>query len=166
MSNYARITCVLALSACVLSAQPATSVTAAVQTTGMVGVADSQTAQLNLLNPGVPSPAAAAICIANVSFVDANGVVVKSGTLTVPPGQSRALDVRSDTDLSIVSGDRREIRALISIPGILPPAGSTSVVLSACKLIPTLEIFDTVTGRTLVTLGHVVDVSPVPATHP
>jgi hypothetical protein len=156
MSNYARFTCVLALSACALSAQ---AIPATVQTTGMIGVADAQTAQLNLLNPGVLPPAIGVICTAAVSFVDANGVVVKTGTLTVPPGQSKALAIRSDTDLSVVvAGDRREIRAVISIPAFFPPNATATAALGACKLIPTLEVLDTASGRTLVTLGHVVDV--------
>jgi hypothetical protein len=161
MSNYARFTCFLALSACALSAQVIPST---VQTTGMIGVADAQTAQLNLLNPGIQPPAVGVVCTAAVTFIDGNGVVVKTGTLTVPPGQSRSLAIRSDMDLNVVAaGDRREVRAVISIPGILPPTPTptATVVEPACKLVPTLEILDTVSGRTLVTLGHVVDVPAV-----
>ncbi len=163
MSNYARFTCVLALSACALSAQTV-PVPATVETTGMIGVADAQTAQLNLLNPGIQAPALGVVCTAAVSFIDANGVVVKTGTLTVPPGQSKALAIRSDIDLNVVAaGDRREIRAVISIPAILPPTPTptATAVAPACKLVPTLEILDTVSGRTLVTLGHVVEVPAV-----
>ena len=57
MLKYASLTCALMLSAVALSAQ-VTSVIPAVQTTGMVGLGDAQTAQLNLLNPGVEPPAA------------------------------------------------------------------------------------------------------------
>jgi hypothetical protein len=38
---------------------------------------------------------------------------------------------------------------------VLPPTGSTTAVAPACKLIGTLEIFNTVDGHTLVTLGTV-----------
>lgn len=168
MSKYVLLTMALALSAVALSAQ-AVPVSNTVQTTGMVGIADAQTAQLNLLNPGVLPPAVGAICSATVSFVDANGSVLKATSLAVPPGKSMPFDLRSDTDLQLVAGDRREIRATISIPAVFPPTATGSTPIApACKLIPTLEIFDTVSGRTLVTLGHVATIPSIvtPATTP
>jgi hypothetical protein len=131
----------------------------------MVGVADAQTAQLNLLNPGVLPPALGIICSASVAFLNANGTVLKSTVVTVPPGKSMPFDLRSDTDLKLVAGDRVEIRATISMPAFPPPPTAvttpspTPTTGVACKLIPTLEILDTSSGRTLVTLGHVVTVS-------
>jgi hypothetical protein len=130
----------------------------------MIGLADSQTAQLNLLNPGILPPALGIVCSATVAFVDANGTVLKSGVLSVLPGKAGAFDLR-DTDLKLVAGDRREIRATITIPAFPPPPTATSIPATAvaCKLIPTLELFDTQSGRTLVTLGHVTTV-PGPVT--
>lgn len=104
------------------------------------------------------------LCTAAVSFVDASGAVLKSATLTVVPGQSMSFTLRGDTDLSLVAGDRREIRATIGIPPFVP--GATTSSAPACKLIPTLEVFDTVSGRTLVVLGHVVTVPSVVAAAP
>lgn len=109
MLKYARWTCVLMLSAVVLSAQVNIPVPV-VQTTGMVGIADAQTAQLNLLNPGVEAPATGVICTAAVSFVDAAGTVLKTATVTAAPGTSTSFILRSDVDLQLVAGDRREIR--------------------------------------------------------
>jgi hypothetical protein len=161
MLNYVRLTCVLALSAAAACAQTA-PIPSSVLTTGMVGIADAQTAQLNLLNPGVLAPAVGGICNANVAFVDANGTALKTATLAVTPGKSLSFDLRSDTDLALVAGDRREIRATISLPGLVPPPTATGAaplpVTPGCKLIPTLELFDTVSGKTLVTLGHVTTV--------
>lgn len=119
MFKYAHLTCALALSAAALSAQVA-PVSTTVQTTGIVGIADAQTAQLNLLNPGVRSPAIGVICSAIVAFVDANGAVLKSTSLAVPPGKSLSFGLRSDADLQLLSGERREIRATISIPFCAP----------------------------------------------
>lgn len=48
MLKYLSLTCALTLSAVALRAQTA-PVSRTVQTTGMVGIADAQTAQLNLL---------------------------------------------------------------------------------------------------------------------
>jgi hypothetical protein len=162
MFNSVRLICALALSAVALSAQ-AIPIPTTVETTGMVGLADAQTAQLNLLNPGVLAPGIGVICTANAAFLDANGNVLKSATISVPPGKSMPLTLRSDTDLKLVAGDRVEIRATISFPPFVPPptAVSTTAATTPCKLIPTLEILDTPTGRTLVTLGHVTTITSV-----
>jgi hypothetical protein len=120
MLKYLRLTCLLTLSAFAVSAQ-AIPVSETVQASGMIGIADAQTAQLNLLNPGVLAPAVGAICTAAVSFVDASGAVLKSATLVVAPGKSMSFSLRSDTDLNLVAGDRREIRATIAIPVIVTP---------------------------------------------
>jgi hypothetical protein len=156
--HFARYTCVLALSALAVYAQgttPTPTPTTTLKTTGMIGIAVGQTAQLNLLNPGVVPSATAAgvICSAVVTFIDAGGNILKSATVTVPPGQSSPYDLHSDTDLNLAAGTRRDIRALIMIPAVPPPSGATAAT-PACQLIPTLEIFDNVTGRTLVALGH------------
>src|SRR5215469_16198313 len=98
------LTCVLALSAVTLSAQVA-PVLPDVRTTGMVGIGDAQTAQLNVLNPGVEAPALGIVCTAAVPFVDASGTVLKSATLTIAPGKSMPFVLRSDVDLSLVSGE-------------------------------------------------------------
>jgi hypothetical protein len=163
MLYYARLTCVLALTAVALSAQSVA--VGPVLTTGVIGLADAQTAQLNLLNPGVEAPAVGVICAAVVSFVAGDGTVLKtSPILNVIPGTSQAFDLRSDIDLKLLAGDRREIRATITFPPVATPTGATSSTptLIPCKLIPTLEIFDTVSGRTLVSLGYVEHVPAAP----
>jgi hypothetical protein len=147
----------LILATATLQAQPAS-----VLTTGIVGIADGQTAQINVLNPGVLAPALGVICSAAVEFVDDSGNVLKSASLMILPGQSKALQIRSDTDLGLtVAGDRKQIRAVIASPGFTPSAGA-----AACKLVPTLEILDTVTGRTQITLSGtsaIPGIVPVPA---
>jgi hypothetical protein len=161
MFKYVKSTCVLICGlAFSLSAQ-VTPGAQTVHTTGMVGIADSQTAQLNLLNAGVLPPAVGMICKAAVSFVDGSGTVLKSTTLTVIPGQSMSFSLRSDTDLALVAGDRREIRATISVPATATTSSTGTVLSPSCKLIPTLEMFDTVSGRTLVVLGHAAEVPSV-----
>lgn len=163
MSHYTRLTCVLALGAMALSAQVVTPPNS-VLTTAMVGIAEGQTARLNLLNPGVQPPAVGAICTAAVEYLDNTGAVLKTASVTVNPGKSAWVDLHSDTDLNLAVGDRREIRATITIPGILPPttaSGGTSTTATpvpACKVIPTLEIFDSLTGRTQAALGRAVTV--------
>lgn len=155
MSKLVHLTCAFALGAMALSAQTATPTLPIVKTTGMVGLADAQTAQLNLLNPGVAAPATGVVCTVGVSFVDASGTVIKSATLAVPPGKSMSFIVRSDVDLHLLAGDRRELRATISIPAVPPPSTATSTAPApSCDVIPTLEILDTVSGRSQVVLGR------------
>jgi hypothetical protein len=162
--NLHRLTYAFALSAMALSAQ---AVNPTVETTGMVGIADAQTAQLNLLNAGIQPPAMGLLCSAFVSFVDSTGKVLKSATLTIPPGQSMPFTLRSDKDLNlVVVGDRVEIRATVTTPGAVPVTTTSTSAVPACKLVPTLEILDTASGRTLVTLGHVVAVPPGPSVTP
>jgi hypothetical protein len=160
MLKHVRYWCALSATALVLSAQTA-SVGPGIRTFGMVGLAEGQTAQLNLLNPGVAAPAVGVICSAVVAFLDGNGTVLKTGSVSVAPGKSAAFDLRADADLALSVDQRRDIRATIMIPGPVPVASSAAPA-PACKLFPTLEIFDTVSGRTLVTLGHTEAISPTP----
>jgi hypothetical protein len=159
MLTYVRLTCVLALSAFALSAQTAAA-TPTVKTTAMIGLAQGETAQLNLLNPGVQSPAVGVLCTAAVTFFDAGGASLKTATVTVAPGTAGAVNLSADADLSVAVGARRDIRAQFSFPAIPTPAstGSTPIIPAPCSLIPTLEIFDSTTGRTLVSLGGAHDI--------
>jgi hypothetical protein len=148
MYSFAKLTCALALGAVALCAQ--TVSTLSVETTGMVGIAAGETVRLNLLNPGVLAPAVGATCTATVTYLGPEDGTLKTATVTVDPGKSQSVDLRSDMDLSLTAGDREQIRAQISTQ-------------NSCKLIPTLEIFDFITGRTQVVLGHTVAVPSVVA---
>ncbi len=82
--------------------------------------------------------------------------MLKSATVNVTPGTSQHLSIDSDADLALAVDTRKEIRATITIPPVPPPAAtSTTPVTPVCKLIGTLELFNTLDGRTLVTLGTV-----------
>lgn len=115
------------------------------QNLGMIGITAGQTARLNVLNPGLPAPAGtAAICSANLSFLDDQGKDLKDMAVSVIPGKSVSLDLNADKDLSpaLGAGARLEIRALVSTPA----SGSYC-------LVPTLEIIDNLTGKTTVALS-------------
>ena len=88
---------VCALAALGLSAQ-AIPVNQTTATSGMIGLAQGQTAQLNLLNPGVLPPATGVVCPAMVSFVNDQGTVLKSATITVLPGKSTSFSLFGDVD--------------------------------------------------------------------
>ena len=147
--------CVFALAASGLMAQAiSTTPTQAVGTTGMVGVAEGQFAHFNVLNPGVLPPATGVICSTLLSFVGADGTVLKTKVVSVLPGQSGYLDLLSDVDLNLAVGERKEIRATFTTPPVTPVASST-VVAAPCELIGTLEIIDSLTGKTQVVLGGI-----------
>jgi hypothetical protein len=159
MLTYVRLTCVLALSGLALSAQTV-AVAPKVKTTGVIGLAQGETAQLNLLNPGVQAPAAGVLCTAAVTFFDAAGATLKTATVSVAPRTAGAVNLSANTDLSIAAGARRDIRAQFTFPAVPAPAAtsSTPIIPVSCSLTSTLEIFDSVTGRTLVSLGGSHDV--------
>src|SRR5579875_2085474 len=104
--NFARYCCLFLAGAALSLAQA----------TGMVGIADSETARFNVLNPGAVAPALGVICSATISFLDANNSILKSAAVSLPPGKSAFLDLHSDTDLALSSGDRIQIRAIVSQP--------------------------------------------------
>ena len=152
MWNTLQRTCVYGLSifglAGAAAAQTASSaaVSPAFRTSGMVGLTVGQTARLNVMNPGTEGPIiAGASCAAVVSFVNASGVVVKSAPVNVMPGQSVPFNLDRDVDLASVTDFRVEVRATIQAPVPTPATPSTA---AACRLIPTLEVFNDDTGRT------------------
>lgn len=155
-SQLSLVSCVLAMAAASLHGQTVPP-PASVVTTGMIGMAASQTARLNLLNPGVQAPAVGVLCAASVAFEGDDGGVLKTAAVVVAPGKSVGTDLFSDIDLKLIAGERKEIRAVITIPAVVPPPGS-SAPASTCTLVPTLEIFNTVTGQTMVALGHAAEV--------
>lgn len=171
MFNFAQRICVFALAVAGLSVQvslhaqtvstPPLQVT---RTTGIVGIAEGQIAQLNALNPGVAAPAATGvICSGLLAFLGEDGKVLKSTTVSVAPGTSQPIVLDSIKDLALSVNERKEIRATITIPPFPPPSGSTaSPVTPVCKLIGTLEVFNGLDGHTQVTLGTAHEVpSPI-----
>jgi hypothetical protein len=124
----------------------------------MIGVTEGQIARLNALNPGVAAPAVGVVCSASLKFWDGQGTLLKSATVSVLPGKSGYLDLFGDKDLALIGDDRREIRATITIPPVVPPPTSTIPQPAPCTLIGTLEIIDAPTGKTeeVLGVGHVI----------
>lgn len=157
MFKLAQGICVFTIAATGLLAQT-TSTTPALdtRTSGIVGLAQGQTARFNVLNPGpaVPSTTTAVppVCVAALKYYDAAGALLKSSTVAVAPGTAGYLDLFSDVDLAIAVGLRREIRATVSVL-LVPAATPQATPEPVCKLIGTLEIFDALSGKTEVVLG-------------
>jgi hypothetical protein len=165
MSRMMYRICVFALSAAGAFAQTATTSPVVTYTTGMTGVAYGQTARWNVLNPGVQPPGIGAVCSAVISFLDSGGNVLKTTTVSVAPGTAAAPFDISSADLSIAAGTREEIRATITIPVIVPvsASGTSTSPIPSCKLIGTVEVFDSVTRITESQLGGFHEVPSAPA---
>jgi hypothetical protein len=115
----------------------------ALHTSGMVGLTAGQTVRLNVLNPGALAPAVATVCAAQLSFLNTEGKVLKTTSVTVPPGESMSFNLDRDVDL-IVSDVRVQVRAVIAYTS------------NTCALLPTLEVFNDDTGRTQFVVGRFV----------
>jgi hypothetical protein len=161
MHEFANRICVFALAAAALfvpalSAQ--TNIPATVtRTTGLVGLAEGQTAQLNALNPYDGGSS----CTGVIAFIADDGIVLKSKSVTVASGTGMHLTLDSVADLALAAGARRDIRGTITIAAAAPtstagsPATTTTTppVMAACRLIGTLEIYNTDNGHSQVTLA-------------
>ena len=101
-------------------------------------------------------------------YFDGAGTQLKTSTVTVAPGTVGYLDLFSDTDLALAIDQRKQIRVTVAVPVAAPTASSSIIktkVVPICRLIPTLEIFDEVTGKTSVVLGgfhHIADDTVTP----
>jgi hypothetical protein len=114
---------------------------------GMVGIADGQTARLNLANVSAPDDVLVPPpCRAQLQLLDADGNVLAQRRVSVAAGHAAFVDFRPSfvpTNLGDVLGPlRAEIRAAVDFAdGVFPPPCRAS-----------LEIFDNVTGRTQIAL--------------
>lgn len=168
MLSYAQRICVFVVATAGMYAQTAPNMPMTdTRTSGAVGIAEGQTARFNVLRP---DETATATCSAVLTYFDGAGTQLKTSTVTVAPGTAGHLDLFSDTDLALAADQRKPIRVTVAVPVATPPSASSSTTAKAvpvCRLIPTLEIFDEVAGRTSVVLGgfhHIADdtVTPTP----
>jgi hypothetical protein len=116
---------------------------------GMIGIADGETARLNVVNLGVPDPTTGVPpdpCRMRLQFVDAEGNVLASRGVAPEMGHSKFLDFTPSfipiNTIDAVAPLRAEIRAVLFTDNGIPPG--------PCRV--TLEIFDNATGRTQIAL--------------
>src|SRR6266487_2077562 len=119
---------------------------------GAVGLANLQTARLNVVSIGDPSIIPPGPCRIGLSFLDARGIIINdrngrpmSAQFDVSQGEAVFFDFSSR---SIIINGRVQFRALVTLP---PPPNDGSADPCA-NVIPTLEIFDQLTSRTLLLL--------------
>ncbi len=124
MFKHAQRICVFTLAVTGLFAQSVA--THETRTTGVVGIANGQTARFNVLNRGIAAPAVGVVCSAVLTYYDGKGAMLKQSTVTVLPGQIGSLDLFTDADLALAAVQRKQIRATVSVPLIPPPASAAA----------------------------------------
>jgi hypothetical protein len=111
------------------------------QNSSVVGITAGQTAKLNVLYPAIPAPLLQTMCSITVSIVDDQGGVLKTQNFQMIGGKSVSVSLNADTDLS--GTHSAQIHALTLTP-------ATSALGGYCEVLPSLDILDNVTGKTVV----------------
>ncbi len=129
--------------------------------TGMAGLASSQTAQLNVVNmsstPPTATAAAAPTCAVQLEFWDSQGKTIKSSQIAnLAPGAAGALQIKL-LDVTSAAG-RTDVRGVVRtnpVTTTMPSTGSGNPqqgiafpIGPRCNVMTTLEVFDTTTGVT------------------
>lgn len=130
-------------------AQTTTAAQSAV-TSGIVGLASTETAQLNVFNlqeVAASTTATSAACEVTLYIYNlTTGGVVSSALKTIAPGGFISLSYPAATTagLSASAASRTEIRAAV-VEQAMPAANTSSTVMpvsTACNVFPSLEIVD------------------------
>jgi hypothetical protein len=124
-----------------------------VVSTGMLGLAGAQTAQVNVVNLAITSNAKPTPCEVQLEFWDSTGKLVKSSTIAdLAQGAAGALQLKLGEITTATSSLRSEIRAVVRSNALTPSAsgGTASPVFYplGCSVVTTLEVFDTISGVT------------------
>jgi hypothetical protein len=126
---------------------------------GLFGIVADQTARVSVVNTsGDPGGYPPGPCRVSLAFVDRAGVVLKEARLTLRPGQATSLDYgfaappdpeRGDAIGSTTDGrSRQDLRARIEIADLVDPGDRQSRLVPPGPCVPTVEVFETATGRT------------------
>jgi len=112
----------------------------------VVGIAAGQTAKLNVLYPSIPAPFLQVMCHVTISIVDDQGSILKTQDFQMLGGKSVSISVNADTD---IPGHAAQIHGLTFTP-------ATSSTGGYCEVLPSLDIVDNATGKTVVHLETTV----------
>jgi hypothetical protein len=115
---------------------------------GMVGLAPGQTARLNVVNIGTTTPTSPIPCILVLAFLDSDGKILKQMVASLASRKAAFVDLVA---VPGAGGGRIEIRGIGYNPLLSPEAAVPQPI--SCNLVPTLELFDTESGKTAVILA-------------
>jgi len=137
---------------CAQTAVPSVLTVSTSSTFGTVGIAAGETARVNALNLASGGPImAGASCQVTATFLDDSGNTLQVQSKSVAQGQAVHFDLlRSQAQ---AGADPVEIRATVSSLSLLTPGVAVSS-LAGCSILPTMEIFDQMSGRTSVILEN------------
>jgi hypothetical protein len=89
-----------------------------------------------------------------LSFMDDQGATLKTATMTIDSGKAVHLDLARVEVTGDSPSSRVQIRGVllqvVTTPG--PPVTPGDWIPSGCSVVPTLEIFDSATGKTTAVL--------------
>ena len=126
---------------------------------GMVGIVDGQTARLNVANLGaVPPPDADRPCMVELMFMDSMGMVLARTTLDLMPGHAGFHDFSFDDVVGTRPTGRLQIRPEAMLLGGPDTRGR-------CVIVPTLEVYDNVSMKTMFLLGLTPTLEQSPQPH-
>ncbi len=137
---FTRTAARLVLASCLTAAMPAAAFNPKPDPPGfgMIGIVRDQMARLSVADIGGASPPEPDAPV-ELLFLDGSGATLARSVVTVSGGAAASLDLRGDSLGIIGPNDRMQVRAVVRALGNRKPA-----------VVPTLELFDTVTGRTTV----------------
>jgi hypothetical protein len=125
---------------------------------GLFGIVADQTARVSVVNTsGDPGGYPPGPCRVTLAFVDVEGTVLKEALMTLRPGQATSLDYgfqappEPDGDAIGAAADRlgrQDLRARIEIADLVDPGDRQPKSFPPGPCVPTVEVFDTATGRT------------------
>ncbi len=142
---------VIALAAVVISAaQPAPTIGVALPVTT---IASGQTARINALNMGTSGSSPEASCAVAMRFLDLQGAVLKEATATITVTKAASLDLAYP---AAGGPSRMGLRAELLFSAITgaPPGPDKRDQFDCSNIVPSMEIFDNVTGRSSVILTN------------
>jgi hypothetical protein len=123
------------------------------QDSSMTGIASGQTARLSALYPSAPAPFLQPICSVTLTIADDQGDALKSQEFQILGGKAVSLALNADTDLTASSGHAL-LHGLVLTPAVSSSGGY-------CRLLPSLDIVDNTTGKTVVHLEMRVTFPPI-----
>jgi hypothetical protein len=125
----------------------------------MVGLASGQTARLNVVNIGPTTTTSPIPCVLVLAFLDSDGKILKQMVASLASRKAALIDLAA-----VPGAGRMEIRGIGYNPLLSPVAAIPQPV--SCILVPTLEVFDTETGKTAVILADFRTATGIPFAAP
>jgi hypothetical protein len=113
-----------------------------------IGLASSETAQINVVNTAIQSIGGTApSCTGTITFYNASGAVIGAAT-SFAVGSGQIFSATLPYASTGTSGSRTVIRAAIALSSIVAQFGIQSSGPPPCALASSLETYDTATGVT------------------